>query len=297
MATPFKRICLRATQISRQQHQQWRTISTTRPFQADALTTTDPDLDSLTRQPGVQYTLTEEPDKDLGKYAPEGLSSLAHRELEQHRELREMVRLAAWEMPLLASLAKPYARPRKEQVLRWRYTTYMGEAHPAARKVVVTFDPQELPGVSEKQRQKLLKLAGARYNPTTSQIKMSCEAFETMAQNKRFLADTINKLVAEAKDPKADTFEDVPLDLRHHRKPVRHKFPREWAMTSERRMQLEGRRKQLLIEEAKKVERDEVVDGMGAIARANAEGDKRREEEEMVMIESRKQPDRRGGRR
>ena len=31
------------------------------------------------------------------------ISSLAHGELEQHREIREMARIAAWEMPLLSS--------------------------------------------------------------------------------------------------------------------------------------------------------------------------------------------------
>ena len=237
--------------------------------------------------------MTTEPDKDLGNYKPEDLSSLAHRELEQHRELREMVRLAAWEMPLLASLARRFERPAKEHVLRWRYTTYMGEAHPAARKVVVTFNPFDLPDMTDAQTQKLLKLAGPRYNPTKRQVKISCESFETPAQNKRYLADTVNNLVAEAKDASGDTFEDVPLDLRHHKPPVKHRFPNEWIMTKERKMELEGQRRALMLEEGRKVERDEIVDGRDAIAAARLKEEKEeesreREREQPVMVEARR---------
>lgn len=286
MATPFKRICLRASQIPRQQ--QWRPLSTSNPLQADALSETDPKLDQLLRQPGVKYTMTEEPDKDLGKYKPEDLSSLAHRELEQHRELREMVRLAAWEMPFLSALSKKFEPPQKDHVLRWRYTTYMGEAHPASRKVVVTFDPFKLSEASEKQIQKLLKLAGPRYNPTKQQIKLSCESFETPAQNKRYLADTVSNLIAEAKDPNADTFEDVPLDLRHHKPRVRHHFPKEWVMSNERRMQLEGRRREVEREEARRIEGDGIADGVRAIEAARETEASVEKEEEPVMVEAKR---------
>ena len=37
------------------------------------------------------------------EFAEDDISSLAHGDLEQHRELREYARLAAWEMPLLSS--------------------------------------------------------------------------------------------------------------------------------------------------------------------------------------------------
>lgn len=44
--------------------------------------------------------------EDIGpddEYGEDDITSIAHRELEQHREIREYTRLAAWEMPLLAS--------------------------------------------------------------------------------------------------------------------------------------------------------------------------------------------------
>lgn len=84
-------------------------------------------------------------------------------------------------------------------MLRFRYTTYMGEFHPADRKVVVEFCPNDLADLTELQRMKLKKLAGARYNPEKDIVKMSCEKFEHQAQNKRYLGDTVQKLIAAAK--------------------------------------------------------------------------------------------------
>lgn len=38
------------------------------------------------------------------EFEDDDISSLGHGELEQHREMREYARLAAWEMPLLSSM-------------------------------------------------------------------------------------------------------------------------------------------------------------------------------------------------
>jgi len=38
------------------------------------------------------------------EFQEDDITSLAHGELEQHREYREYARLAAWEMPLLSSM-------------------------------------------------------------------------------------------------------------------------------------------------------------------------------------------------
>lgn len=85
-----------------------------------------------------------------------------------------------------------------DQPLRFRYTSYMGEFHPAEKKVVVEFSPADF-GLTAVQQEKMKKLAGSRYNPEKEIIKMSCESFEHQAQNKRHLAETVEKLVAEAK--------------------------------------------------------------------------------------------------
>jgi hypothetical protein len=106
--------------------------------------------------------------------------------------------------------------------------------------VVVEFSPSDL-GLTSQQRDKLIKLSGPRYNPSSDLIKLSAEQFDTQTQNKRFLGDTITALVAEAKDAN-DTFEDVPFDFRHHKEKVFHEFPREWILTPERKQYLEAKR-------------------------------------------------------
>lgn len=74
----------------------------------------------------------------------------------------------------------------------------MGEFHPAEKKVVVELSPRDLP-LTEPQQLKLKKLAGPRFNPETEIVRMSCEMFENQAQNKRYLGDLVEKLIAEAK--------------------------------------------------------------------------------------------------
>ncbi len=75
----------------------------------------------------------------------------------------------------------------------------MGEHHPAEKKVVVEFTIADMPNLTPIQRLKLAKLVGVRYNPTTDIVKMSCEMYETQAQNKRYLGDTIDALLIEAR--------------------------------------------------------------------------------------------------
>ena len=126
----------------------------------------------------------------------------------------------------ITELAKPFTPPALDQPLRFRYTTYMGETHPAADKVVLEFCTADLP-LTPAQRTKLIKLVGVRYNPQKDLVKMSSEMFETQAQNKRYLGDLVDTLMAEAKDEK-ETFEDIPLDFRHHKFKPKLEFPEAW---------------------------------------------------------------------
>jgi small subunit ribosomal protein S35 len=75
----------------------------------------------------------------------------------------------------------------------------MGEQHPAEKKVGLEFCTEDIRDLTPVQRDKLKKLAGVRYNPETDIIKMSCEMFESQAQNKRYLGDLVDELVREAK--------------------------------------------------------------------------------------------------
>jgi small subunit ribosomal protein S35 len=160
---------------------------------------------------------------------------------------------------MATELAKPFTPPTKDQVLRWRYTTYMGESHPAEKKVVVQFAPDDL-GLTPVQAEKLKKLAGPRYNPETQIIKMSCESYEHQAQNKRYLSNLVDDLIAAAKDPK-DTFKDVPLDVRHHEFKDRPRFPKHWRMTEKRQAELNAYRAKLQETDREKEQNGQLVNG------------------------------------
>ncbi|KAI9716499.1 MAG: 37S ribosomal protein S24, mitochondrial [Chrysothrix sp. TS-e1954] len=216
----------------------------------------------------VDDEITEEFDSD-------DISSTAHAELEQVRELREFNRVVAWDMPLLWEGRKEFVPPAEEQVLRWRYTTYMGEVHEGSRKVVVDFAPGDMKQLGERQVGKMIKLLGPRFDPMTGRAKMSSQRFPTVAQNKRFLGDMVDKLIAEAKDER-DMFEDVPFDFRASRHVVRKRrerelrrgFPEAWKMTEQRRAELEARRTETRERENRKVLEGTVVDGVKLIAQA-----------------------------
>jgi small subunit ribosomal protein S35 len=173
-------------------------------------------------------------------------------------------------------LTKPFEYPGDDQVLRFRYTTYFGEEHPAASKVVVEWSPEDITKLTQVQKNKLIKLAGVRYNPETKVIKMSCESFETQAQNKRYLGDLVEVLIKEAQDAK-DTFEDIPFDFRHHKPKVYHTFPEEWKQTLERKADLEAKRQARL-------EQERVVDAL--LGLPGGEEDRARKEQlRAVQIE------------
>ncbi|KAK5161407.1 37S ribosomal protein S24, mitochondrial [Recurvomyces mirabilis] len=205
-------------------------------------------------------------------FEEDDISSLGHSELDQHRELRSMIRTAAWEMPLLSALAKPFEPPKKTEIpLRWRYTSYMGEVHPAQSKVVVEFDPHDIKDMNHEQRQKLRKLAGTRYNHAKSKVKMSC--------------DVIKTLITEARDLSTETFADIPLDTRHLKSKAKPRFPTSWLLTEERKAELEGLRRTQLLEEGAKVEQDLLVSGVAAIEAARQI--QLKAVEEPVMVEAR----------
>ncbi|KAI1439091.1 mitochondrial ribosomal subunit protein-domain-containing protein [Xylaria sp. CBS 124048] len=212
----------------------------------------------------------EEEDPDLiqdegqtEKFEEDDIMAMGHGKFEEYREYREYARIAAWQMPLLSKLATPFEAPTPEQLLRFRFTSYMGELHPAEKKVVVEFCPEDMP-LSDLEKQKLRKLLGSRLNPETDIAKMSCEQFEHPAQNKRYLGDLVNKLIATATDH-TDMFEDVPLDTRHHTFKVKPMFPTEWRMTDERRKFLEETRQELLLLDQKKEKDGTLVDGLERI--------------------------------
>lgn len=170
---------------------------------------------------------------------------------------------------MIAEHTKPFELPDMvKSPLRFRYTTYMGETHPAENKVVVEFTTKDVASsaqLSEQQRIKLIKLVGVRYNPDKDLVKISCENFETAAQNKRYLGDLVQSIVREAKDAK-DTFEDIPLDFRHHKPKKIAQFPDSWKISGQAGVQrlLQGRDQTLLLGDAQMPTK--MVDGRETVA-------------------------------
>lgn len=63
-------------------------------------------------KPGL-FAMGEVEPQDSGEdeeFDGDDISSVAHGQLEQHREFREYARIAAWEMPLLSSMFLPHSR-------------------------------------------------------------------------------------------------------------------------------------------------------------------------------------------
>ncbi|KAI5818173.1 mitochondrial ribosomal subunit protein-domain-containing protein [Pyronema omphalodes] len=195
----------------------------------------------------------EEEEESTDAYELGEMTSDAHAELDRHREIRHFARVAAYEMPILSQLAKPFVPPTAATPLRFRYTTYLGEEHPAESKVVVEFSVADL-GLNEVQASKLVKLAGVRYNPEKNTIKMSCEKFDEQAQNKRYLSDVVDKLIKTAKDGR-DNFKDIPFDFRHYKpKPKKTaQLPFEWLEFSQQKMR---EREQKSRSEAEKISQE-----------------------------------------
>ena len=143
----------------------------------------------------------------------------------------------------------------------------MGETHPGSKKIVLEFCTRDLRALTEPQRIKLIKLVGSRYNPETDIVKMSSEMFETPAQNKRYLGDLVDTLIEEAKD-ETDTFEDVPLDFRHHKFKPKVEFPDRWKLTKEKREKLEEGRTLRMEQERKREVQGKLVEGVRVVKEA-----------------------------
>ncbi|MCJ1475185.1 37S ribosomal protein S24, mitochondrial [Lambiella insularis] len=243
-----------------------------------------PDVEDDKFKPGLM-SMGEIDEIDSGEdetFEGDDISSLAHGELEQHRELREYARIAAWEMPLLSKLTTPFQPPTTSNPtpLRFRYTSYLGETHPAGLKVVLEFSPVDLP-LAPSQRLTLIKLVGPRYDPQLDLVRMSCEMFETQAQNKRYLGDLVDTLMQEAREGE-DKFEDMAVDFRHVKWRERKLFPEGWKLSGERKQELEARRGEREQKERERLQLGKIVDGVKVIEAAVRAAN----EEEKVQLPS-----------
>lgn len=149
----------------------------------------------------------------------------------EKRRVDQLTRVAAYEMPLLANFRQPYQPQASEKSpIRLTYQTdFTDESTAFNRKVTLQVHIDDLK-LDAKQQHKFKLLAGSKFNYDTNVLKIKAESFPEPTQNARFVVDTFNKLLAEAKDLK-DDFADIPLDSRHMRnlhKKALPQFPKEW---------------------------------------------------------------------
>lgn len=186
------------------------------------------------------YDPLEEPDLDANNY--DEYSSKAQDLVDQHRTSREYNRIAAYELPLLAKYRQEYVPPTKSQVLKVRYTKYLGESHPAEKKVVIKAKFEEFAreaGLNEIEQHKLKLLLAKRYNPITNEIHLSLERFKYPTQNLKSLLTILDSLIKEAKTVRKgdEDYSTLPLDTRAYKRKLEFKlkrdkinaFPKEWA--------------------------------------------------------------------
>ncbi|KAL7329881.1 37S ribosomal protein S24, mitochondrial [Mucor circinelloides] len=177
------------------------------------------------RQTGGRRKAEKKFDVDfMPKFDFDDQTTIGHSLFENIREVRKYLRKTEFELPKLNAYAKPFEAPSKDQILKFKSHTYLGEGHPVERKAVLSVKVADL-GLNETEKHKFLLLSGPRYNVNTEELVMSSEKFPHRKQNKKFLIDTLQKLIKEAKDTK-DTFADVPLDLPKPKQ--RLEFPKEW---------------------------------------------------------------------
>ncbi|GAA5807787.1 hypothetical protein MFLAVUS_001166 [Mucor flavus] len=186
----------------------------------------------------------------MPKFEFDDQTTIGHNLFENIRQVREYLRKTEFELPKLNAFAKPFEAPTADQILRFKSHTYVGEGHPVEKKVVLNVKVADLK-LNETEKHKLLLLSGPRYNVNTEELVMSSERFPHRKQNKKYLIDTLNKLIIEAKDTK-DTFADIPLDLPKPKQ--RLEFPKEWIKSPVVESQPEQVIEQVIVESTIKQE-------------------------------------------
>lgn len=162
--------------------------------------------------------------RKMAKFNYDDVPTLGHVILQRKREMLQLLRTVEFEIPKLAALRQPYSPPSQAQCLQFRFQHYQGEPHPAARKVVLSVDVDQLAKTGAlkdaQSKHKLLLLAGSRFHAKANdvdadkgEIKISCERFPNERQNMKWCSDTLDKLVHEANVRSAEV-DQLPLDPR-----------------------------------------------------------------------------------
>ncbi|CAG8498419.1 8608_t:CDS:2 [Ambispora leptoticha] len=196
------------------------------------------------RGPAVSQAFAGYDVERLDDYKFDDMTSAGQDLLSAQREVRKYLRKTKYELPRLKKFAEPFNPPTEKQILRFQREYLIGEKSPIKKKVKLTFSLSDLithANLTPAQAHKFVLLCGTHYSPPKSttkfnkdefpyrgELKFVCEKFPYHAQNKKYLSDLLDRLIKEAKE-ETDTFEDIPIDLRHvkKRKP-KLCYPKEW---------------------------------------------------------------------
>lgn len=152
----------------------------------------------------------------------------------EKRRIENLVRVSAYEMPLLAKLRKPYSpSPNTKSPLRLEYFSNFSNKSDSAfnRKVVLTVALADL-NLTPAQQHKYKVLLGNKMNLNTNVLRLTCLSHAEAPQNAREVVARFQRLLMEVKDPTKDDFSDIPLDRRFMRDAIRKPlpvFPASWA--------------------------------------------------------------------
>ncbi|KAL9190822.1 hypothetical protein ACHAXT_000528 [Thalassiosira profunda] len=75
---------------------------------------------------------------------------------------------------------------------------------PGEHRVTVKVSLDAIPFESEQEREVFLQIVGSRYNPQKGDLQLSSEKFASRIENKRYLVDMIERIVASARKLASD---------------------------------------------------------------------------------------------
>lgn len=147
----------------------------------------------------------------------------------KERQMYQSYSLAAFEMPLLAKYRQPYVPAKELNPVKLTFQTDFSDATNEFNSTVTLSVKLEDLKLQDAQAKKFILLSGEKFDYHTKTLTFSSKKFPESTQNARWLVETLNKLLKEAKDLTKNTFDDIPVNT-HQGQPQKptFEFPESW---------------------------------------------------------------------